>query len=69
MGGSEAAMEGVELGAREGDAATGDIAAAGVATGGGCAACCWPHDDQPASENRKFIIGVEKAQRNTINVH
>ena len=29
-------MEGVELGAREGDAAAGDVATAGVATGGGC---------------------------------
>jgi len=38
LGGSEAAMEGVELGAREGDAAGGDVGAADVATGGGCAA-------------------------------
>lgn len=41
MGGSEAAIEGVELGALDGDAAGGDVAAIGVATGGGCAdPCC-----------------------------
>ena len=56
LGGSEAAIEGVELGALEGDAAGGDVATIGVATGGGCAdPCCWPHDDHPASENEKVI--------------
>ena len=40
MGGSEAAIEGVELGALDGDAAGGDVAAGGT-TGGGCAdPCC-----------------------------
>ena len=57
-------MEGVELGARDGDAAAGDVATAGAATWGGC---CWPHDDQPASENENIIIGIEKTQRSTIN--
>ena len=41
LGGSEAAIEGVELGALDGDAADGDVAGIGVATGGGCAdPCC-----------------------------
>ena len=56
MGGSEAAIEGVELGALDGDAAGGDVAAIGVATGGGCAdPCCCPHDDHPASEIEMVI--------------
>ena len=41
MGGSEAAIEGVELGALDGDAADGDVAGIGVAIGGGCVdPCC-----------------------------
>ena len=39
FGGSEAAIEGVELGALVGDVA-GDDVTIGVATGGGCADCC-----------------------------